>query len=166
MRWERRIGARFRVGTPPAFGRRVMRRNEAGSIDNAGHAMEAPVQEAGAPFDAASGGDGGSSWDDEAALAALDAALAELEEENRAFAREVATPSNDVVEYGLTYDRMYREGAKRFICAEKLSRPAKSVVQSKKAAGNRVLSHDRNLGKLLHSGLARARFEMDWRRTG
>lgn len=99
--------------------------------------------------------------DDDLALAALDQALAELEEENRQYAREVATPSNDVLEYGPTWERLYQEGAKSFICTDRIPRPRSATPR-----GTRVLTHDRHLEHLFTRGLAIARLEMDWRRTG
>lgn len=114
-------------------------------------------------YDALDGDGGGEYEDEDDPLALLDAALAELEEENRAEARRIATPEDDVAELDPTWDRLYQEGAQNFICADRITYAPLGPVR---ARGQNVVTRDRSLGELLSTSLNRARMALDQRRTG
>jgi len=110
------------------------------------------------------GGDGGDgeTWGDgpEDALAALDAALAELEAEQRAEARDAALPRYDGWEHRPTWDRMYQESSMAFICTDRIW----WGPQPPRRAGPAIYTHDRRLGELLMRGIDRSRIFAEQRR--
>lgn len=105
-------------------------------------------------------GEGGD--DDDDALAALDAALAELEDENRALAREIAAPTHDVVELEHTWDRMYQDGAAILVATDRIPLAAPPP----RHFGQRPVSSDVALNHLLQMSLNRARTALEQRRSG
>lgn len=98
-------------------------------------------------------------------LAALDAALDELEAEQRDEVREVAVPTNDAVEWHQTPQQMWVSVSQSFICTDKVPRRAPGHAKPN-ARGHRVMTQDPMLQNLLSNNLSRARMALDQRRSG
>ena len=106
--------------------------------------------------------DGGDQQSDDDALAALDAALAELEAEHLAEMRELATPSQDEAELYPTWERDYQLASRDLI---QNSTPRWAPLQ-KRVPGRTILSRDGDLQGLLSVSLSRAKLSLEQRRAG
>ncbi len=106
-------------------------------------------------------GDGFGSEEDDL-FAALDAALDELEEEQRVETREAMVPTGDELHYFPTPQQMWVNASQDFICTDKV--PKRAPRHAKKR-GQRVQTQDASLQGLLNNSLNRARMALDERRS-
>jgi hypothetical protein len=95
-------------------------------------------------------------------FAALDAALGELEQQYREAARELAMPSGDTLEVGLTEARLYEMFSQHFIGTDRPSQ----APRRKESPGLTVLTQDRSALAQVHRTRMLSQMDMEVRRFG